>query len=119
MKKYMKWVLLTGVAGFAVMALAQSAPSQKTAPATGDLQVLQGEVAQLRARVQALEGRTQKLESDVTAMSHPHLMPLVTPPANPPLIQLPQADSTPPTIWGQKKVNGWTVYIVPCEQQDH
>lgn len=123
MKNHIKWILLIGVAGIAVMALAQGAPGQKIAPAIGNLQELQNQVVQLCARVQALESRTQKLESEIEEMRFPHPMPLVVPPANlpatPPSMQIQPQGSRPPTIWGEKKVNGWTFYIVPCEQQDH
>jgi hypothetical protein len=119
MKKRMTLLLLFGAASAAVISLAQSTPGENKPLANDELLALRSEVGVLRAQIQGLEERTKKLESTVEKLNQPpHLMPLNAPQPNPLWRKSPSADSRPPTIWGEKQVNGWTFYIVPCEQRD-
>ncbi len=84
-----------------------------------------------KPKIQTLEGRMKKLESKVEELSHPHLTPLNsqsslwTQPLQVPTIQIPsgipefQVPSTEqPTVWGEREINGWKDYIIPCEQKE-
>jgi hypothetical protein len=114
-------VLLCAAMGIAVISFADGTPGEKS-PANPESQELRGEVAALQARIQSLEGQMKSLESTVAQLKQPpHPMPLSAPPAN--LLWRNQpSDSQPPKaspkVWGEKEVNGWTFYIVPCGQQD-
>ena len=119
MKKKMMMVLLCAATGVAVISFADITPGEKP-PADSEISQMRKEIEQLKAKVEMLEFRTKSLESTVAQLKQPpHLTPLNSPPAN--LFWRNQpSDSPPPTVppkvWGEKEVNGWTFYIVPCEQ---
>jgi len=115
MKKYFAFLLLIAVASIAFIALADT-PVDKNSPPPADVQALKNQIAELQSRVQKLEDQTKNLESTVQNMQRPHLVPLLAQPGNRLLLKNPPVESQPPKIWGQKQVNGWTFYIVPCEQ---
>jgi hypothetical protein len=115
MKKHLKLWAPVILAGAALVAFAGGLPGEKPA-ADPEMQT---EISALRSKVQALEGRVKDLESTVAQMKQPHLMPLITPGSNSFLLNPPVLDSRPPKIWGEREVNGWKVYIVPCDQQSH
>jgi hypothetical protein len=104
-------------AGIALISLAQDRPEQKD-PAQAEVQGLRDEVADLRTRIQVLEERMKKVE---TTVDKSRQSPLPTPLSGPrEKLLLPKTSSDTgesPKIWGERKVNGWTFYIVPCEQQ--
>jgi hypothetical protein len=111
-----KW-LLPLLASVAVIALGDNIPNGNAPQNNNEIQSLSNEISNLRARVQMLEDRTQRLESQVEKLSHPHLAPLLSPETNRLWLNRPPADTGRGKTWGEKQVNGWTVYIVPCEQQ--
>ena len=119
MKKHGTSLLLFGVVGVAIISLAQSTPNGKKPSADADVQALRSEVAELRSRVQTLDERTKNLASALEQLKQPHHMPL-SPQGTAPLpFKSPSTDSESPKIWGEEEVNGWTVYIVPCQQKSH
>jgi len=115
MKKYFAFLLLMGVVSIALIALADNTPADKNAAPDADVEALKNQIAELQARVQKLEEQTRTLEGTVATMQKPRLVPLLQP-GNPLSFKLPPSNSQQPKIWGQREVNGWTVYIVPCEQ---
>lgn len=117
MKKYFAFLLLIGAVSITLIALADSPPVNKkltTPPA--DVQALKNQIAELQSRVQQLEDQTKSLESTVANLQKPPMIPLFEQPHGPLSFKNPLSDSPSGKIWGQKQVNGWTVYIVPCEQ---
>ena len=96
-----------------------------------DIAELQTKVAELQTRNQALEERVKTLETSVQQLKQPHLAPLssqgnslwVQPPQGPQpefqphTLQPELLQPKPPTVWGEREVNGWKFYIVPCEQK--
>ena len=118
-------IVFSLVAGIAVVALAADSsggkPQTQTQADQNAVQELRGQIAELRAKVQSLENQTKNLESTVEQLKQsqsrvPTPLSLLQSPV--PAASLPLASSSrPPTIWGQGEVNGWTYYIVPCEQQ--
>jgi len=141
MKKQTMLFALCAVLGVAVFAFADGKPGDSSSANSdiehmgiqlrGEIAQLQTKVAELEARNQSLENRVKGLESKVTEMSHPHLTPLNsqsslwTQPLQVPAIQVPsgvpqiQVPSTEqPNIWGEREINGWKYYIIPCEQKE-
>jgi hypothetical protein len=115
MKKRMMLALPLVVAGVAILSLAGTTPGEKPAPAP-DVSEMQNEVSNLKAQVQSLEGRVKSLESTVVRMQQPHLMPLVVPNSNSSFPTPPAGEPRPPKVWGEREINGWKFYVVPCEQ---
>jgi hypothetical protein len=111
MKKYFAFLLLIGVVSIAFIALADN----PAAPAA-DVQALKNQIAELQSRVQKLEDQARTLESTVQTMQQPRLVPLLQQSGNPLSFKIPPSHSQQPKIWGQREVNGWAVYTVPCEQ---
>lgn len=125
MKKQTILLLLVVVAGAAIFSFGQGTPGQKPA-ANQQVAEMQNQINELQARVQALEGRLKGLESTVQGLQRPHLQPLTSPGGNslwlnppPALPKPPVSGSVPPKIWGEREINGWTFYIVPCNEQGH
>ena len=112
--------ILSLVAGVALISLAAD-PAVGKGGEGDTVRELRAQIAELRAEVNKLHQRTETLEAKVAEMKHsPAPSPLVIPynsngrsqfyftPSNSP--------AHPPTVWGQREVNGWTYYVVPCEQ---
>ena len=116
MKKQLTLLLPLAVVGVAVLSFAGDLPNEKPA-ATPEVGQMQSEIADLRAKVQTLEDRLKSLESTVAQMKQPHLMPLFRPEPNSRLSTPPIIEPKPPKIWGEREINGWTFYIVPCGQK--
>jgi hypothetical protein len=115
MKKRLMFLLLCAAMGISVISLADVTPGAKP-PADDERAQMRAEIDQLKAKVELLEYRTKSLESTVAQLKQPpHLMPLTAPLGNL-LWRKPPSDPAPPKVWGEKEVNGWTFYIVPCEQ---
>lgn len=118
MKKQMTWLLLFGAVSVAVLSLAEGAPGEKPA-ANRETVEMRNEIIELRAKIQTLEARLGNLESTVEqSKPRQYPVPLSLQPGNPAWPN-PLSDSPSPKIWGKKEVNGWAVYIVPCEQPEH
>ena len=114
-------LLLCAATGVGIIAFAEITPAQKSpAPATAETTQLRDELKQLQAKVEMLEFRTKSLESTVAQMKRTHSptpLSLESPATPAPSMSLPGTRSPqPPTIWGQREVNGWTYYIVPCAE---
>jgi TolA-binding protein len=115
-------IVLSLVIGIAVVSLAadMSGGKSQQADQTG-VQELRSQITELRAKVQSLESQTRILQSTVDQLKQSQQSHVPAPlslqiPA--PSASLPLASSShPPKIWGQGEVNGWTYYVVPCEQQ--
>ena len=111
---------LSLAAGVALISLAADPASGKKDVESDAMREFRAQITQLRVEVDTLRHHTQSLESTVDELKHSHMpTPLNLQPsggAPSPLIPTP-SPSRPPTIWGQGEVNGWTYYIVPCEQQ--
>jgi hypothetical protein len=122
MKKQLTLLLLLTVVGIALFAIAEGTPGEKAAVAP-DVQQMRNEITELRSRLQTLEGRMKSLESTVQELRHP---PLLTPLGSqgsplwvqPPRILLPQPKSESPKIWGEREINGWKFYVIPCEERN-
>jgi len=115
--------VLSFVAGVALISLADDPAGGKVEESV-TVRELRAQIAELRAEVSKLHQRTQTLEAKIEAMKGspaPAPSPLVMPynsngrsqffftPSN--------SSAHSPTVWGQREVNGWTYYVVPCEQQ--
>ena len=123
MKKQSILLLVTAVAGAAIFSFGQGTPGQKPI-ANQEVTEMQNQINELQSRIQALESRMKGLESTVQELKTPHLQPLTLPRGNsswlnPPASEPnpPISDFKPPKIWGQREINGWTFYIVPCDEQ--
>lgn len=111
-------VLLSVAMGVAVIAFAEITPREKPAPKSEAAQ-MRDELNALRAKVELLEYRTKSLELTVHQLQRSHAQTSLSVPAPAPgssRFTPSTIESKPPTIWGQREVNGWTYYIVPCEQ---
>jgi hypothetical protein len=117
MKKKVMIMLLCAATGVAVISFADITPGEKS-PANTEISQMRDELNQLKAKVELLEFRTKSLETTVAQLKQPpQPVPMIwqsSPPRQP---NPSPSDSTSPKIWGEKEVNGWTFYIVPCEQQ--
>jgi TolA-binding protein len=125
MKKQSILLLLVVVAGVVIISFAQGTLGEKPA-ASHEIAEMQIQINELQGKVQVLEGRLKGLESTVQELKTPHLQPLTLPGGNSSwfnssaaLPKPPTSDSTPPKIWGEREINGWTFYIVPCGEQGH
>jgi hypothetical protein len=121
-------IVLSLVAGVAIVSLAADMSSGKPQTDKDAVQEMRAQLTELRTKVQRLEGQvqgledhTKKLEAAVEQLKKfpaPTPMNLYQSPAPSPSPAFnPHGSSRPPTIWGQGEVNGWTFYYVPCEQQ--
>jgi hypothetical protein len=115
MKKRIALLLLLVVGGAAAISFAGATPGEKPA-VDPEVSQMQNEISDLKAKLQTLEGQVQSLESIVAQLKQPHLTPLIVPQPNPMLL-IPPIESKPPKIWGEREINGWTFYIVPCDQK--
>jgi hypothetical protein len=121
MKSKMTVLLPCAAMCMAAIALAEITPGGKP-PANNEVSQMRSELNVLKAKVEMLEFRTKSLESSLQQLKQPHsptplsspgpMLPAPTPFGLNPL----STESDSPKIWGSGKVNGWTYYIVPCEQ---
>jgi hypothetical protein len=113
----MKTILFLSVAmGVAVIAFAEITPGAKPPPKSETAQ-MRDELNALKAKVELLEYRTKSLELTVHELQQRRVQTTLDVPAAAPAGFAPSTiESKPPIIWGQGEVNGWTYYIVPCEQ---
>jgi len=111
---------LSLVIGVVLISIAAEPAAEKPKP-DDTVRELRAQITELRAEVSSLRQRTQSLEATVEDLKRSHVpTPLKLQPGStvPPPANLPSPKSSrPPTIWGQGEVNGWTYYVVPCEQQ--
>ena len=113
---------LSLAAGVALVSLAADTAGGKKSDDSDTIRELRTQITELRAEVNKLHQRTETLESSVEELKRSHVptpLNLQPGPAFPsPSAIVPSPNSSrPPTVWGQGEVNGWTYYIVPCEQQ--
>ena len=111
MKKAHLLFLSIVVVGACAIAIAEDAPRPKPV-ANPEVQELREQVAQLRAQVQALESRMSKVEAQVQRSTVP--APL-QPSQSQNNFRFVPKPSESPRIWGEREVNGWTFFVVPCE----
>ena len=121
MKKKVLFALSLAV-GVVLISLAPDPVGGKKDAESDTLRDLRAQITQLRAEVDTLRHRTQSLETTVDDLKRSHLpTPLNLQPSvgvpSPATLNPSPNPSRPPTVWGQGEVNGWTYYIVPCEQQ--
>jgi hypothetical protein len=118
------WLLLPVLAAaLAAGAIAGSEPAAVRAP-DPELKRLQERIDALEGRVKNLEDRLQKLEAAQRAVEPwrnmpipPQPTPLVPPRVPMPDLRRPSGPGAGPEIWGERRINGWTFYIVPCADQ--
>ncbi len=103
----------------AFCALAGNEPNSQT-PSNRETQELRVQIDELQTRVKMLEERLGRLESkEERTDRRPAPAPLnPTPlemPKPPPAFmeEFPQGPSRP-KIWGERQINGWTFYLIPC-----
>ena len=118
MKKQSILLLLIVVVGAAIISFGQGTPGEKPAP-KAEVNELRNQINELQARIQSLEGRIKGLESTVEQMKVPHLQPLTSPGENSVWPVPAKPGSAQPKIWGEREINGWTYYIVPCREKAH
>ena len=89
----------------------------KADPETG---ALRQQIEQLQARLQKVEARLAQLES-ATSHAPPRFEVVPNPPGAPPSgfipapkFKGPSLSSPPPKIWGEREINGWRFYLIPC-----
>ncbi len=117
--KTMRWIVLTVIALGAVGWMLAQAGVSNRANGGSEEQDLRQQVDQLQARLKSLENRLAKLESAKPNIT-PKLRILPQPPGSPPSFLAPSLpnilgrNAQPPKVWGQREVNGWPVYVVPC-----
>jgi hypothetical protein len=116
-KKMIMVLLLCAATGVAVISFADITPGEKPR-ANAEMSQMRDELNQLKAKVEMLEFRTKSLETTVAQLKQPpQPVPMIWQ-SSPPRQLIPSpSQPTPPKIWGEKEVNGWTFYIAPCEQQ--
>jgi hypothetical protein len=116
MKKKMMALSLCAAMSVAIITFAEITPGGKSLP-NGEGTQMRDEINRLKAKVELLEYRTKSLETTVEQLKHSRPAAPLTFSAPAPSVSSPSPESSqPPKIWGQKEVNGWTYYIVPCEQ---
>ena len=87
-------------------------------PAGHEVERLQNQVNEMEVRIHSLEARLSRLEStvDQQRQAPPQWQsPLPAPLKPPSMLELPPTGRPPPEIWGERRINGWTFYVVPCE----
>ena len=111
-----KMLLLCAAAGAGMIAFAEVTPTPKP-PANPEVTEMRNEIERLKAKVEMLDLRTKSLESTVEQMKRSRVPSPLNFQGPAPSLTVPSLSAPkPPTIWGQGEVNGWTYYIVPCEQ---
>ena len=101
-----KLTFFTTSAALLMVALAGNEPA-----ADADAATLRKRIADLEARVKALESR---LEKPGAAANLPAIqLPQPNAP-QPDAVPFPSAGSGHGKIWGKRQINGWNFYIVPC-----
>jgi len=79
-------------------------------------------VEQLQARLKVLEDRLAAVESPKPG-SPPRILMQPKPPAVPPTSPTPSPPGSlgislsQPKVWGQREINGWTYYFIPCGEK--
>ena len=117
-------VFVTAAAlGALTLALAGNGPERPVSADRENLE-LRNQVNELQRRLKTVETRLSALESTVERLKTWHPLP-GSPPLPTPL-EAPQPPSRfkekvpengqAPKIWGQRDINGWTFYVVPCGQ---
>jgi hypothetical protein len=106
------------------LTLARGGPDDP-GPADREVGELRKQVDELQARVKALEERLSRLESSAEKMDRWRQPPETPapPPWGAPKWVLPKGPTPaeggqPPKIWGQREINGWTFYLIPCKEQN-
>ena len=98
--------------------------SDDPTPADREVRELRKQVDELQARIKTLEERSSRLESIVERLERARPLSETTAPPTwgPPKgdmrngLTLPDSRQ-PPKIWGEREINGWTFYLIPCQQQ--
>jgi hypothetical protein len=110
------WLGVTLALGVVVVTWAADAPKGKPV-ADPSVQELRAELTALRSEFLVLQERTKRLETTVEELKRaPSPVPLNVPGQKSFLFTPDTGGSQQPAIWGERQVNGWTYYIVPCGQ---
>ncbi len=117
--KTMRWIVLAIVVlGATGWMLAQAEVSRK-AEGEAEVRALRKQVEQLQQRLETLGGRLADVESPKPG-SPPRVMIQPKSPVSPPLYLVPSypdqfhQGQPQPKVWGQREVNGWPFYLIPC-----
>jgi len=85
-------------------------------PADRELGELKNQVNELQTQIRQLEERLNRLESAANREQQEPAPPPAPVPLQFPSILMPPSTGRPrPEIWGERQINGWTFYVVPCE----
>ena len=98
------------------------APAIPDVPAPSAVGELRTQVEELLARVKSLEERSNRLEAMLERLEQrrqPPGVPVPKPRGMPPdtFPGFPRSNRSQPKIWGEREINGWTFYLIPCQQQ--
>ncbi len=123
--KVIRWIMLSvvalGAAGW-MLARAEVGKRNDTVSDVGDLRQ---QIRQLQARLTRLEERLAEVESAKPGVG-PKVEILPKSPGSPPTYLVPslpgllgKSQSQPKVwgVWGQREVNGWTAYFIPCDHR--
>lgn len=113
MKKYC--LFITAAAAVVAGALAGTGPDSR-GPADDQSEALKNQVNELQTQIHSLETRLRRLESTADRQRQEPLKPPTPMPFQFPSGVMPPSTFRPrPEIWGERQINGWTFYVVPCE----
>ena len=105
----------------AVSALAFSGDPAGTTPSSdSDAAQLRRQIADLKAQINTLEKRLDRLEKNPPKVfvEPPGFQQMPKPvPNTRPRLEIPPVNQEHPRIWGERHINGWTFYIVPCAEK--
>jgi len=119
---------LASVTGLAALVLAQDRPAtdplRSAAAEEREIRELQKQVGDQQAQLKKFEKRMDALEQRLNSRNQPvEPTPLFRVPGGTspslnfgPLGRPLPSGSTPPKIWGQREINGWTFYLVPLAE---
>ena len=97
----------------AICVLAGTEPGDGNS-ADREIEGLKNQINELQARVLLLETRLNRLESAADREKQEPKPPLPLPLQFPSIAIPPSTDRPQPDIWGERQINGWTFYVVPC-----
>ena len=118
------WVVTCGAALLCALAMAPGGGGSGFSPEpASEISGLKAQIESLSARVNSLEERCARLDSNVKRLEKERPPPQTVPPSPWPGADglgspqfNPRNGGTKPEIWGEREINGWTFYVVPCAQ---
>jgi hypothetical protein len=120
MKAYFLVILAAATLCVLTVRLARTGPDIRgvTDP---ELRELRNQIVALQSRVRALEQRSSEQRSAADALEQGHKLPGIPYPAPSDWPEWPSSSAgippkspMQPKIWGEREINGWTFYLIPC-----